>query len=116
MMARKIVRNKVLITLVTVLFFTSLVAQTDRWQQRISYKIDATLNVNNNRVNGTQQVVYYNNSPDTLSRVFFFTYWNAFKPNSSMDVRSRELGKTILGTDKDGKEIRDWDARVKDRI
>ncbi len=33
-----------------------------------------------------------------------------------MDVRSQELGKTILGKDKQGRDIRDWDARVTDRI
>ncbi len=39
-----------------------------------------------------KKLMYYNNSPDTLYRLFFHTYWNAFQPNSSMDVRSRELG------------------------
>jgi hypothetical protein len=33
-----------------------------------------------------------------------------------MDVRSRELGKTVLGTDRDGNDVYDWDDRVKDRI
>ena len=37
-------------------------------------------------------------------------YWNAFQPNSSMDVRSRELGKTPFN----GRP--DWDPRVRDRI
>jgi hypothetical protein len=91
-------------------------AQPERWQQRISYAIDVSLNVNTNIVNGTEKIDYYNNSPDTLSRIFFHTYWNAFQPNSSMDVRSRELGKILLGKDKDGKDVYDWDTRVKDRI
>jgi hypothetical protein len=91
-------------------------AQPDRWQQKISYAIDASLNVNTNIVNGTEKIDYYNNSPDTLSRIFFHTYWNAFQPNSSMDARSRELGKILLGKDKEGKDVFDWDTRVKDRI
>ncbi len=91
-------------------------AQPDRWQQRISYNINVKMNVATNRFNGIEKIDYYNNSPDTLYRVFFHTYWNAFQPNSSMDVRSRELGKTVLGMDKQGKEVRDWDPRVKDRI
>ncbi len=90
--------------------------QSDRWQQRISYNIDVKMNVAANRFNGVEKIDYFNNSPDTLTRVFFHTYWNAFQPNSSMDVRSRELGKTVLGTDKKGKDIRDWDPRVRDRI
>ena len=91
-------------------------AQPDRWQQRISYDIDVKMDVVTNRFTGTEQIDYYNNSPDTLHRVFFHTYWNAFQPNSSMDVRSRELGKIVLGTDKNGDEVHDWDPRVKDRI
>lgn len=91
-------------------------AQPDRWQQRISYNIDVKMNVVTNRFTGVEKIDYYNNSPDTLTRVFFHTYWNAFQPNSSMDVRSRELGNVVLGTDKNGKEVRDWDPRVKDRI
>src|SRR5215210_6299424 len=90
--------------------------QPDRWQQRISYNIDVKMNVATNRFNGIEKIDYYNNSPDTLSRVFFHTHWNAFQPNSSMDVRSRELGNIVLGTDKQGKEVRDWDPRVRDRI
>ena len=90
--------------------------QADRWQQRITYNIDVKMNVATNRFNGVEKIVYTNNSPDTLNKVFFHTYWNAFQPNSSMDARSRELGKTILGTDKKGKEVVDWDPRVKDRI
>lgn len=74
------------------------------------------MNVSSNRLMGTQQLTYWNNSPDTLHRVFFHLYWNAFQPGSMMDVRSRALGKTILGLSADGDTIRDWDRRVRDRI
>ena len=91
-------------------------AQPDRWQQRIKYAINVKMDVINNQFAGTEQIDYWNNSPDTLNRVFFHLYWNAFQPNSSMDVRSREAGKIILGTDKNDKPILDWDGRVTDRI
>ena len=96
--------------------FNTCLAQPDRWQQRISYNINVKMDVASNMLSGVEKIDYYNNSPDTLYRVFFHTYWNAFQPSSSMDVRSRELGKIILGTDKQGMEVRDWDPRVKDRI
>ncbi len=101
--------------------FTSMVwgvslAQPDRWQQRIKYKIDVDMHVQTNRFAGTEKIDYWNNSPDTLNRVFFHLYWNAFQPNSMMDQRSLELGKTVLGTDRRGNEVRDWDGRVRDRI
>ncbi|HYJ64813.1 MAG TPA: M1 family metallopeptidase [Parafilimonas sp.] len=101
-----------------VLLFISFSSYTqpDRWQQQISYNINVNVNVTTNQFNGTEKIDYWNNSPDTLDRVFFHLYWNAFQPNSEMDVRSRELGKTLLGTDRSGEPVYDWDERVKDRI
>ena len=90
-------------------------AQADRWQQHISYNIKAVLDVNTNIIKGTEEIVYTNNSTDTLRKVYFHLYWNAFQPNSSMDVRSRELGKNTM-TNRRGDVMKDWDARVTDRI
>lgn len=91
-------------------------AQPDRWQQHIKYQIAVDVNVTTNRFAGTEKIDYWNNSPDTLTRLFFHTYWNAFQPNSMMDVRSRELGKIAIGTARNGTTVYDWDSRVKDRI
>ncbi len=91
-------------------------AQPDRWQQRIVYDIDVNLDVQTNIAKGIEKIEYYNNSPDTLTRLYFHAYWNAFQPNSIMDSRSRELGKTVLGKNKQGQDVPDWDPRVKDRI
>jgi len=96
-------------------FVSGVSAQADRWQQRIDYKINATLDVATNIVKGTEDIVYTNNSTDTLKKVYFHLYWNAFQPNSSMDVRSRELGKNTM-TNRRGDVMKDWDARVTDRI
>ena len=104
-----------LLLLVTVSFLNFATAQADRWQQRIDYKINATLDVATNIVKGTEDIVYTNNSTDTLKKVYFHLYWNAFQPNSSMDVRSRELGKNTM-TNRRGDVMKDWDARVTDRI
>ena len=91
-------------------------AQPDRWQQRIKYVINVNMNVAANQFTGTEKIDYWNNSPDTLNRIFFHLYWNAFQPGSMMDVRSQELGKTVVGRDKQGNDVRDWDGRVTDRI
>jgi hypothetical protein len=85
-------------------------AQPDRWQQRVKYFIDVDMNVNLNRFSGKQRLEYSNNSPDTLRRVFYHLYWNAFQPGSMMDSRSRELGRVSVN------DRPDWDGRVKDRI
>lgn len=96
--------------------FTTLFAQPDRWQQKVNYKMDIDMNVTTNKFTGKQKLEYTNNSPDTLYKVFYHLYFNAFQPNSMMDVRSRELGKIILGQDSKNGIIRDWDPRVTDRI
>ncbi|MEP7277663.1 MAG: M1 family metallopeptidase [Bacteroidota bacterium] len=85
-------------------------AQPDRWQQHVKYSMEVNADVVNNRLSGTQKLVYTNNSPDTLPRVFYHLYWNAFQPNSMMDNRSRALGQV----DVNGRA--DWDSRVRDRI
>jgi hypothetical protein len=101
--------------LLIVLTSVQLFAQPERWQQQINYKIDAALDVQKNTIKGSEEILYTNNSTDTLRKVYFHMYWNAFQPNSNMDVRSRELGKTTF-TGRRGEEIKDWDMRVRDRI
>lgn len=85
-------------------------SQADRWQQRVKYSMDINVDVNTNRFKGKQKLEYTNNSPDTLKKVFYHLYWNAFQPNSMMDVRSQEWGKNKFNGNPD------WDARVRDRI
>lgn len=68
------------------------------------------MNVDSNAFSGKQQLEYTNNSPDTLHKLFYHLYWNAFQPNSMMDVRSRHMGN-IRTTGRP-----EWDPRVKDRI
>jgi hypothetical protein len=99
-----------------VLSILTIQAQPDRWQQRIRYNMKVDMDVTANRMNGISKIEYFNQSPDTLYRLFFHTYWNAFQPGSSMDVRSRELGKNKLFESGRGSDGLDWDERVKDRI
>ena len=89
-------------------------SQPDRWQQRVKYTMDVNLDVSSNRMTGKQSLAYTNNSPDTLRKVFYHLYWNAFQPGSMMDRHSQELGKITYG--RRGHEQQDWDPRVKDRI
>ena len=70
-------------------------SQADRWQQRVSYEMNIDFDVQTHQYSGYQRLVYLNNSPDTLRRIFYHLYFNAFQPNSMMDVRSR----TILDPD-----------------
>ena len=98
------------ITVICFLAFSITDAQTSRWQQKVKYLMNVNVDAGANQFSGKQKLEYYNNSPDTLKKVFYHLYWNAFQPNSMMDVRSREIGKIKVN----GRP--DWDGRVKDRI
>ncbi len=89
---------------------TALAQPENRWQQRVNYKMTVDVDAVKNQFKGKQTLEYSNNSDKSLDKVFYHLYWNAFQPNSSMDVRSRELGKTLVN----GRP--DWDPRVRDRI
>jgi hypothetical protein len=72
------------------------------WQQHADYKMEVDMDVKSYQYTGKQELVYTNNSPDTLRRVFYHLFFNAFQPGSEMDVRSRTIS--------------DPDNRVGDRI
>ena len=93
---------KTLFILISLLGTLIANAQEYRWQQRVEYQMDVHLDVKTHRLNGIQKLAYFNNSPDTLSKVYYHLYFNAFQPGSMMDVRSRNLP--------------DPDRRVIDRI
>ncbi|QXP73216.1 M1 family metallopeptidase [Tenacibaculum sp. AHE15PA] len=61
------------------------------WQQHVDYTMDIDMDVKTFQYKGTQKLVYTNNSPDVLDKVFYHLYFNAFQPNSQMDVRSRNI-------------------------
>jgi hypothetical protein len=61
------------------------------WQQSVDYQMDIDMDVEMNRYAGHQLLSYTNNSPDTLNRVFYHLFFNAFQPNSMMDKRSRTI-------------------------
>ena len=67
------------------------VSSSNYWQQHVNYKMDIDMNVNNYQYKGKQELVYTNNSPDDLHKVFYHLYFNAFQPGSQMDARSRNI-------------------------
>lgn len=83
-------------------FILNAWSQSTRWQQRVAYKMDIKMDVKTHQFKGLQELLYFNNSPDTLYNVYYHLYFNAFQPGSMMDIRSLTI------TDPDG--------RVGDRI
>ena len=72
------------------------------WQQHVEYEMDIVVDVSDFTYDGNQSIIYTNNSNDTIKKVYYHLFFNAFKPNSQMDIRSRT--------------IRDPDRRVGSRI
>jgi hypothetical protein len=61
------------------------------WQQHVDYKMEVSMDVKNYQYKGKQELVYTNNSPDTLKKVFYHLYPNAFQPGSEMDARLHSI-------------------------
>ncbi|MBW1653815.1 M1 family metallopeptidase [Flavobacterium quisquiliarum] len=87
---------------------------TSYWQQHADYKMEVSMDVKNYQYKGKQELVYTNNSPDTLKKVFYHLYPNAFQPGSEMDARlhfikdpdGRMVNKTKDASGKDIKQSR----------
>lgn len=77
--------------LLSLLSFGVLFGQSDRWQQRAEYTMDIDFDVTKNQFLGKQRLIYKNNSPDELDKVFYHLYFNAFQPGSAMDIRNQQL-------------------------
>lgn len=88
------------ILLITLVHFAQ--AQSGYWQQAVDYKMEIDFDVETHQFYGYQSINYTNNSPDTLHKVFYHLFFNAFQPGSMMDIRSQN--------------IMDPDQRVGDRI
>jgi len=83
------------LTLLAVFYLTKVVAQNNPnpgyWQQHVAYKMDVKMDVKNYQYKGKQELVYTNNSNDTLKKVFYHLYPNAFQPGSEMDNRLQNI-------------------------
>ena len=87
----------------------SLVAtaqNTTYWQQNANYNMEVSMDVDSYQYQGTQTIVYTNNSPDVLSQVFYHLYFNAFQPGSEMDARLSSIA------DPDGRMMQDKKSRI----
>lgn len=99
--------TRALIPFVFCLLFQGQVLSAQRgskpyWQQQADYTILVDVDVSTSKYSGSQEIIYTNNSPDTLSSVYFHLFYNAFIPGSEMDQHSRSIA--------------DPDSRVLDKI
>ena len=91
-----------MIRTIFILLAIQLSLSQNYWQQQVEYEMDIVVDVSDFTYDGEQSIIYTNNSNDTIKKVYYHLFFNAFKPNSQMDIRSRT--------------IRDPDRRVGSRI
>lgn len=78
------------------------------WQQHVDYKMDVNMDVKKFQYTGKQEIVYTNNSNDTLRKVYYHLFNNAFQPGSEMDARLQSI------TDPDKRMVRTFKKEGKD--
>ena len=91
-----------MLRLFLLLAFVQLSFSQNYWQQHVEYFMDINMDISDFTFSGKQKLIYTNNSPDTINKVYYHLFFNAFRPGSQMDVRSRT--------------IKDPDSRVGNRI
>ncbi len=103
--------------LLTIWLFPLLMSSQKNYrQQQANYTMEIDVDVDNHTYSGTQKLVFTNNSPETLQRVFYHLYFNAFKPGTDLEQNSRHstddsrtMSKNILMLDE-----KDWgDVQIK---
>ena len=81
------------------------------WQQHVDYKMDVKMDVKKFHYTGKQEIIYTNNSNDTLHKVYYHLYNNAFQPGSEMDARLQAISdpdKRMVRTfKKEGKDVKE---------
>ena len=97
--------------LLSIIGLTNIYAQSSTyWQQKVDYKMEVSIDVKTYQYKGTQKLVYTNNSNDTLRKVYYHLYNNAFQPGSEMDMRLQNIkdpdGRMVSKTKVDDKEIK----------
>ena len=104
--------KKILLLSILTTSFTNLFSQNaPYWQQKVDYKMEVTMDAKTYQYKGKQELIYTNNSTDTLQRVFYHLYNNAFQPGSEMDMRLQKIN------DPDGRmvdKIKVGDKEVKE--
>ncbi len=66
------------------------------WQQRVNYNIQVELEDEAHLLHAYEKIIYVNNSPDTLSEMFFHLWPNAYQSESPLAKQLLEDNNTLL--------------------
>ncbi|MFT6995487.1 MAG: hypothetical protein ACJA1P_002232 [Maribacter sp.] len=99
-------KKTILSLLVLVTSLNGFAQNTSYWQQHVAYTMNVDMDVKTHQYTGTQKLVYSNNSPEALNKVYYHLYFNAFQPGSEMDMRLQSIA------DPDGRMMADGKSRI----
>ncbi|WP_369752819.1 M1 family metallopeptidase [Flavobacterium sp. WC2409] len=103
-------RKLLLLSIVTFNFGSLMAQNSTYWQQHVDYKMEVAMDVKNYQYKGKQELVYTNNSSDTLKTVYYHLFNNAFQPGSEMDARLHSIkdpdGRMVNKVTVEGKEVK----------
>ena len=106
-----------LLSFITFGFSNVFSQSTSYWQQHVDYKMEVTMDVKSNIYKGKQELIYTNNSQDTLKKVYYHLFNNAFQPGSEMDMRLQSIkdpdGRMFTKINKDDTERKSRIANLK---
>jgi hypothetical protein len=81
------------ILLLALVAIPKILPAQDYWQQELHYDIQVSLNDSAHQLNGIENIEYLNNSPDTLSFIWFHLWPNAYKnKNTAYYKQLMDLG------------------------
>ncbi|MBT8230384.1 MAG: M1 family metallopeptidase, partial [Bacteroidia bacterium] len=82
---------------------TSLVSQKDSLSPRIAnYHIEVVLDTADKTLNAQQKIIWHNRTADTITKLYFHLYYNAFKNSESTFFKERGIPEFLTqGIDED---------------
>ncbi|UCC80527.1 MAG: M1 family metallopeptidase [Candidatus Zixiibacteriota bacterium] len=80
---------KTIILLTTFIYYHTAEAVKDYFQQEVDYNIKVDLDPGTAKLACVETIIYKNNSPDTLTEIYFHLFYNAFQPGSYLDLERR---------------------------
>lgn len=108
-------KNNLIIPIVLLFFYNGIAQNSTYWQQKVAYKMEVAMDIKTYLYKGKQELIYTNNSSDTLRKVYYHLYNNAFQPGSEMDMRLRTIkdpdARMVYKVKIDDKEVKE--SRIK---
>lgn len=106
-------RNLLIIAFI-ILHLQAFAQHKTYWQQHADYTMEIDMDVEKYQFQGKQELVYTNNSPETLNYVFFHLQFNAFQPGSDMDIRLQNIPDpdSRMAINQGTREAIDYESRI----